>query len=284
MGGSGGGSSSGKISYPAYLQSTHNDWLDHTGVDTITSSVVDFMNAGQGNSPWTGQAAYDPDADITAMITAEDSLQDLVTLLSNGTTLDTLISSVLDESRIDDAVDEYAADLAARLTAEVIPRFERGMQDINAVSSSAFVIGRALIEEGQDRQVAKYSADLHMRVFSEDALRVIQMKLEYQKFASHMLTDIYRMRISAKVDENQVEMEIDDKDARWDIELFQYGGNLIAAIGGGTMVPKDTSPSKIQSAIGGAMSGAVAGAMIGAAGGPIGMAGGAFIGAASALL
>jgi len=289
MGGnSGGGGGSGAVSYPAYMQNAHGDWLDDSGSDTLTESVTSVMEAAIGNSPWTGQAAYDPDTDITAMIAAGVDLQTLVTLLSSGTTLDTLISNILDDSRIDNAVAEFAADLDARLTSEVIPRFERGMQDINAVMSSAFVIGRALIEENHDRQVAKYSADLHMKAFSDDAIRVIQLKLEYQKMASSVIAEIYRMKIVAKKEQTDTDMNIDDKDAKWDLEVFQYGANLLASIGGGTVNPSKPGPSQVQSAIGGGLSGAAAGAMAGSVIPGLGTAAGAIIGgvlgAASAFL
>ena len=289
MGGnSGGGGGSGKVSYPAFMQDALSDWLDDSGADTLTESMASVMDAAIGNSPWAGQAAYDPDADVAAMIATGGDLQTLVTLLSTGTTLDTLIADILDEDRIDDAVTEFAADLDARLTSEIIPRFERGMQDINAVVSSAFAIGRALIEENQDRQVAKYSADLHMKAFSDDAIKVIQLKLEYQRAATAVLAEIYRMKIVAKKEENDTSMEIDQKDALWDLEVFQYGGNLLASIGGGTANTKDLGPSKAQSMIGGALSGAAAGAMVGSTvpgiGTAVGAVGGLILGAASGLL
>lgn len=286
--GGGGGGSSGAVSYPAYMQTIHSDWLDNTGVDTITSSMTDVMNAAIGNSPWTTQNPYDPDNDLTSMVDAADELQTLVTLMSSGNTLDAVIADVLDDSRVDDVVNEYAADLDARLVGEVLPRFERGMQDINAVLSSAFVIGRALIEEGQDRQIAKFAADIHSKAFSDDALKVIQLKLEYQRAVSQLIAEIYRIKIVAKKEENDVEMDIDDRDAKWDLEVFQYGANLLAGIGGGTSTTSAQRPSTAQSMIGGAMSGGAAGAMIAGASsaisGPVGIIGGAILGAASALL
>jgi len=288
-GGGGGGSSSGAVSHSAYLETIHSDWLDNTGVDTITESITDVMNSALGNSPWTGLTAYDPDTDLTELIAAPNVLQTLVTLLSTGTTLDTLVSNVLDTDRIDDAVDAFEADLDARLLAEVLPRFNAGMLNINAVQSSAFVIGRANIEEGQLRQVAKYSADLRMKAFSDDALRLIALKLEYQKSVSQMIAEAYRVKIVAKKEETEVNAKFDEADAQWDLEVFQYGGNLLGSIGGGVLNPNSKGPSTMQSAIGGAMSGAVAGAMIagasqGAIAGPWGAAAGAVLGAASAFL
>lgn len=287
-GGGGGGGGSGDVGYPDYMEIAHGDWLNKDGADGISFSIVTAMNAALGNSPWTGQTAYDPDTDLTELIAQPDDLQTLVTLLSNGTTLDTLISNVLDTTRIDDEIAAFAADLDARLVSEVLPRFEGGMRDINAVVSSAFVIGRALIEEGQDRQVAKFNADVRMKAFSDDAIKVVGMKLEYQRVVSAMLMEGYRMKIVAKKEEMESNIKIDESDALWDLKVFQYGANLLAAIGGGVDTPQQNQPSQLQSAIGGAMSGAAAGAMVGSAVPGIGTAAGAIaggvLGAASAFL
>ena len=287
-GGGGGGSSSGAVSHSAYLETIHSDWLDNSGVDTITDSITDVMNAALGNSPWTSLTAYDPDADLVNLLAAPNVLQTLVTLLSTGTTLDTLVSNVLDHTRIDDAVAEFAADMDARLITEVLPRFNAGMLNINAVQSSAFVIGRANIEENQDRQVAKYSADLHMKAFSDDAIKLIGLKLEYQKAVSQMIAESYRVKIVAKKEETEVNAKFDEADAQWDLEVFQYGGNLLGSIGGGVLNPNTKGSSTMQSAIGGALSGAAAGAMIGSAvpgiGTGVGAVAGGFLGAASAFL
>ena len=286
MGGSpgssgGGGGGSGAVSYPAYMQDVHADWLNQTGADFIAQSLTDTMNTAFGASPWAAAVAYNPDADLVNLIAAPDALQTLVDLLSTGTTLDTLITNILDTTRIQDSIDAFEADLDARLLAEILPRFEAGMRDINAVTSSAFAIGRALIEENQDRQVAKYAADLRMKGFSDDAIKVIGLKLEYQKAVSQMLAEAYRIKMVAKKEEADLNIKIDENDALWDLEVFQYGANLLAGIGGGTTTPKTKQVSQTQSMLGGAMSGAAAGAMVA---GPWGALAGGVLGAASGLL
>lgn len=281
----GGGGGSGAITYPAHINTAHQQWLNHTGADTVNTSLTDIMNTSFGNSPWVGYSAYNPDADLIGMIAAPDTLQTLVTLLSTGTGLDTLISDILDHTRVDDAATEYAADLDARLTGEILPRFQAGMRNINAVVSSAFVIGRALIEENQDRLADKFNADIHLKSFGDDAIRVVGMKLEYQKQVAQMLAEIYRVRIVAKKEELETNIRIDESDALWDFEIYQYAANLLAAPGGGTVVPQVKQPnaerSMIGGAIGGAMTGAASGAMIG---GPPGAAIGGLLGAASAFI
>ena len=287
MGGSSGGSS-GEIDYPEYMKDFQGDMLNHEGADTITDSMVDVMNTMLGNSPFTGMVAYDPDSDLSESESSVDDLSTLVALLSAGTGLDSLISSVLDDSRIDDSVTEFAADLDDRLTSEVLPRFEGGMRDINAVSSSAFAIGKSIIESAQTRQVAKYSADLHMKAFGDDAIQIIGLKLDYQKLLTHSTIESNRIKIVAKKEEVDAGFKIDQADAKWDINVFQPSANMLASIAGGGGVTGEEGPSQLQSAIGGAMSGAVAGAMVGAkmgsAGGPWGAAIGAVLGAASSFL
>lgn len=275
-GGGGGGGGAGIVDYPAYMKTFHENVL---GDGAVTDDITAVMDAAIGSSPYAAMTAYDPDAALTSLVAAPGTLQTLVNLLSAGTTLDTLISDILDPTRIDDVVDEYAADFDARLTAETLPRFEAGMRNINAVVSSAFVLGRALIEENQDRQVAKFSADLHLKGASDDALKVIQLKLEYQKSASQMIAEAYRIKIVAKKEEADINNEIDGKDALWDLEVFQFGANMLAAIGGGTAVNKGVSST--ASMIGGAMSGAAAGAMVGGAPGAVV---GGVLGAAAGLL
>jgi len=276
----GGGGSSGRVDFPDYMKDWHGIALDDGGADVLTTSITDVMNAAIGSSPFTGAVSYDPSTPVAAMIGAPDDLGTLVDLLSAGTGLNTLISNVLDENRIDDAVTEFSEDLGNRLTTEVLPRFEAGMRDINGVLSSAFVIGRAIIEDGQTRQVAKYSADLHLKAFGDDAIRIIQLKLDYQKVVSSLIIEANRLKIVAKKEEADGNLKIDESDALWDLEVYKYGGNLLASISGAsTTSGKHQGSSTAQSVIGGALSGAAAGALYGMTeGAAVGSAPGAIIG------
>jgi hypothetical protein len=288
MGGSGGGGSSGQVRYPAYVEGIHEDWLDATGTDTIDASVTEVMNDALGVSPYASAVAYDPDADITAYLAEVNDFENLVDLLSSGTGLNTLVSNILSDSRVQAEIDAYEAMLVATKTASTFPRFEAGMRDINSVMASAFVTGKALIEEEIARDVAKYAADLRMKAFSDDALRVIQMKLEFQKAVSHMVVEAYRIKIVAKKEEADLTVDYDVADGKWDLEVFQYGANVMAAPAGGTAIPSGKKGGA-GSVLAGGISGASAGAMAGSAISPgigtaIGAAAGGLMGLASGLL
>jgi len=142
--------------------------------------MVDLMDAAWGASPFTGETSYDPSTILTESANQVTAFNTLVDLLSSGTGLDTLMQNILSPERVQDEVDSFRADLDAQLVVDVYPRFEAGMRDINAVVSSAFVIGRANIEEGRDREVGKFASGIRIKAFGDDALRVIALRLEYE--------------------------------------------------------------------------------------------------------
>jgi len=301
----GGGGSSGKVDYPGYMKTFHGQVLDHNGTDTPTLSVVDAMNAAFGNSPYAAETAYDPDVEVAAILTASGDLDDLVDLLSQGTGLDTLVTSILDDSRVADAIADFDdvitdltnqanADLVSAVTVNQIPKFEAGMRDIGAVVSSAFPIGKSIIDKavvdqtakvaGELRlQQAKFAAGMHTSMFSETALAVIKLKLQYQYQLSALTIEANRLKIVAKKEEADVNLKIVEVDGLWDLEVFKFGSNVLGSIAGTAVNQGEglRTGSRVGSMIGGALSGAAAG---GLAGGPVGAVVGGVLGFASGLL
>jgi hypothetical protein len=332
----GGGSSAGAVDYPDYMKAAHEDWLTQSAADSIEDSITGVMNTALGGSPWGAQLAYDPDADLAASQAMIDAFA--ATLAGMSDTVDwaalvtQAITSVgakysavvadkaitnISEANIVAAVSAFEDVLDDELTTRILPRFRRGMQDINAVVSSAFPIGEAVLESFKNRDVAKFESDLRLKKVDVELeiekanlakdISVAEMNLrsdlEYEKMylegSSQMLRlmvqriawlegnvrttiEANRIKIVAKKEENDVNMEIDKDDALWDLEVFQHGANLLAGIAGGTT--QSMKPSKAASAIGGAMSGASTGAMIGSAIPGLGTVAGGIIGGAAGLL
>ena len=304
-GSSGGGGSSGAVSYPAYMQAVHGDWLNNGGADSITQSITDTMNTAFGNSPWSGLAAYNPDAAISsyeAVLTAFKALLAGVSDTADWAALhaqaDATITAVV-EADITADIAAFSNQLDDEILVKVLPRFRRGMQDINAVVSSAFPIGEAVIESFRDRDVAKFSSGIRLALRSKSyelilsgsgqMLQLMLQRLGWEESYTKVFIESQRMKIVAKKEQTDQDAKLDEEDALWDLEVFQYGSNLLASIGGGVSSPNTKQPSQAQSMIGGALSGAAAGAMIagasgGAIAGPVGMGVGAFLGMASSLL
>lgn len=282
----GGGGGAGIVDYPDYMKDVHNDLLDNTGVDTVSSSLIDIINVALGSSPFATAIAYDPDTDIAAWetaITSHDALLAAITETTDWATLYTQADTTI-QSAIDADVAAFADEQDDQLTTVVLPRFNSGMRDINAVVSSAFVVGQALIEGFRDRDVARHSSKLRVSKMqmslegTDQMLRLLLSKYAWEESYVRMVVESRRIKIVAKSEEAEANLEIDEADATWDLELFQHGANLLAGIGGGTMVSQKNKRSRGASAIGGAMSGAAAGTMIAPG---IGTAIGAVLGAAA---
>uniref|UniRef100_A0A6M3IL21 Uncharacterized protein n=1 Tax=viral metagenome TaxID=1070528 RepID=A0A6M3IL21_9ZZZZ len=301
----GGGGSSGVVGFPAYMETIHSDWLDKTTVDSLTLSVTAAMEAAHGGSPWAAAVAYDPDADITAYeaaVAGFDAMLAGITETTEWAALYTQAVASIDgivEAEITADVVAFAAQLDDQITTVALPRFQAGMRNINAVVSSAYVIGEAIIEGFRDRDVAKHSSMIRLNSVNDrgrqyleatnQLLGFLMQKYAWEETYAKMEIEARRIKIVAKKEESQENLKIDESDATWDLEVFQYGANLLGSIGGGVLNPAGPKePSTAQSMIGGALSGAAAGAMIGgmkgSIGGPAGAALGAVLGAASGLL
>jgi hypothetical protein len=114
-------------------------------------------------------------------------------------------------------------------------------------------------------------------------------RIGWEESYSRAIVEAMRIKIVAKKEEADQNAVIDEEDAKWDLEVFQYGSNVMAAISGGTSMGSMKGTSKAASVLGGAMTGAAGGAMVagatyGSAAGPYGAAIGAVLGAAVGLL
>ncbi len=298
--GSSGGGSSGAVSHSPYLETCHGDWLNATGVDVISKSITEVMDSAIGNSPWIGLAAYNPDADILAYENALVAFQAILAGLSETVDWAALYAqaeAILvgpgEVALLADAA-AFAAIIDDNINTVTLPRFRRGMQDINAVVSSAFVIGEAIIESFRDRDVAKYLSTVRIGMLdkkisaTEQMMQMMARRVAWQESYVKMIVESKRIKLVAKKEQTDQDATIDEADAKWDLEVFQYGANVMAASAGGTSTSGVKGISKAASVLGGAMMGAAAGAMVGAeigsVGGPYGAAIGAVLGAAVAML
>lgn len=269
--GGGGGGSSGKIDYPDYMETMHSTWL--TEMDTIINTI-------QGEAPYALASAYDPDTAINSMISA-------ITVFNN---ID-VVSSLSDlggstEIDIETQVEANSDIITNDINTNVLPQYKSAMRDLNAVMSSAFVLGESYILSEKTRQLTKLQADLEIgnaqiRLENDKIkLQAYQQEIEFYRVLTHYTIEANRMKIVAKNEEVATNIEYDVKDAMWDISTYREGANLLASISGAAVQGEAEGPSKAQSALGGAL----AGASVGAIAGPYGAAAGAAVGLIGGLL
>lgn len=285
----GGGGASGKVDWPSYIKDTHYDWLSNSGLTVNNVNVNQLLNIAMANgSPWANAETPDQTSNITDMNIAVDDLDTLVDALMENSTLDEVMTNALSQSRINNSVSALSTLLQDDLDSLVIPEFEAGMRDVNAVLSSAFVIGKAILQDGKDKKVAQYAADLAMKIETDMALKAVGLKLEYGRVASAMAIEVSRLKYSIESEVYHQDLEYAAADSKWGLSLFEQAGNILAAPSGAATTRK-SDPNKVASSVGGALSGAVAGGMLagaeaGGLSGPQGAALGAVVGGVAGYL
>jgi len=85
-------------------------------------------------------------------------------------------------------------------------------------------------------------------------------RVQYEESVARLIADANRIRIISKTEEGKQNYDYDESDARWDLDMTEYGARMMASIGGGVATRGSTGMSKTQSALSGALTGAAIGA------------------------
>ena len=285
---SGGGSSDVKttVRYAGYIEDKHKAFLNE---------IVVRRDAAIDNSPYSGVATIASDDGFFGVgytLASFPSLYDMYGKFMAGLDVEDLYTQIygdlMEGPVTHNLVSAEAAFLSDELESDTIPRYEVGMRDINAVMSSTFIIGKALLEETRLKAVAKYSAGLQYALLPIAAQRW-QAHLEWNKSVVALYSEIMRLYFSAKMDVDSHNAEMLAKNRLWPFTVLDYERVAIAAMQGATKTTTDSAGSSgasraISGALGGAAMGAMAGAKIGAVGGPMGAAIGGAVGLIGGLL
>ena len=327
------------IMYAPYVESYHSSSL---------GNVYSYWSTAIANNPYTTYPTpYDPDTDLDAMLAALNAYCNVLLNFHNDSLDINVVADAFDSAsaindfvpqttwtghlsgiqsavdaelltvdEIDEAVNQFSEQLQEDIESKALPTFEAGMRDINAVMSSAFIIGEALIFAEKDRNVAKFRADLALAQWSDrnkalinaaTFLTEMHMKklggdlafaemtgkfwiqgVEYKRQITDKIIDVLRMKIVAKKEENDETLRRYVERIKWPLSTSQYMASMIGSAGGGHAVPEGTgggAGTSAMSVLGGVMAGASIGAMFnGELGGAWGSAIGAVAGGAAMLM
>jgi len=251
--GSGGGSSSGKTSWPDYMQDAHNAFL------------IEMTALVPTTNPYTGIVAYNPSTVITALDAALSSYKAFYTSIGNTlTTFKTMWSGWVTTVSTD-----LNAAMVAALEVSGIPEFEAGMRDINAVQTSSFALGKSMLYARVGLEASKLAL--------MNANQAIDLTMKYgESLRGQYLSQLEHTRlvIIAFKEQTDRQVELDIEEAKWVFYNYREAGALLGAIGGPSAMAGSAKPNPATSALGGAMAGAAAGAAFG----PYGAIAGAVIG------
>ena len=245
-----GGGSAGKTDWPDYMKTAHGDML--IGGGGVNGVLNDMVNAAAVN-PWLNFTAFNPDSIITLMVGV---VTDLLTWMGDfGSDADIAAS-----------VTAYDVILTDSLEATTVPHYEAGMRNINAVQSSAFAIGKALLYSKKDHEVANFATVNKI----DYRIKAAQVRIA----AVQLYNETSRLRVTMKKEEYDQLIESVVHNATWRLDLYQYCNAAMGSISGASMGMSPTMPNKMQTALAGAIGGAAVGAYFGGWGAVIGGAAG----------
>jgi len=165
-----------------------------------------------------------------------------------------------------------------------------GYFDARAVMTTQCTMAIANLENARGERVRDMEAKLRLYNARERTDKIMQIanqwlvedrrKSQALQTRTGMQMDISRFGIIAENDQIEQDLQWAVKDRLWDLELFQYHGNYLAAINGAAVMPRaQTQRERLMGAVFTSLGAAAEGATMGASvGGPIGAVAGAGFG------
>lgn len=283
------------VRYAPYLEKIHRV---NTGVDVVPPiwTMQQALNAAFHSSPYriALENQTEPNRGFFGVIAGDikrhynlsdfPSLWDMFGKFMGGLDLHLLWADVYEDvvhgPEIANTITAHSALLRDEIDSKVLPNFLAGMRDINAIQSTTFVIGKALIYDTHTKAVSEFGG----------ALRIAALDLTYKMWFKHLdwstsvvtvYDGLFKSYFEIKFEHDVKDMEYRVKETLWNLNLFDYARAFIGTLNGAAAMTGRNEPSQATKAIGGALSGAAAGAAVG---GPYGAIAGAALGLSASFL
>lgn len=272
--------SSGRVRFPEYLEERHHQYIDRVKEDVervkVLSPYSEFTDIDIGDAFFG--AGY--------VLSSFPSLYDMYGKFMAGLDIEYLFNQAFTDTTngaiVHNLVSEQAAILSDDLANEIIPRYEVGMRDINAVVSGTFVVGKAMLERKRTQELSRFDSEIRYKMIPV-AVERWKTHLEWNKQVVTTYAEIVKFYFMAVLDVDGYNYEMHAKDLLWPFTVYDFERLALSAVGspgGGTGIGT-AGASRGAKVIGGAMAGAASGAMVGgpwgaAVGGVLGLAAGFF--------
>lgn len=219
MGGvSGGSHGSNTIDYPGYIKDLHEDLIGYfyyyTTKGDIGPNSYSPLQSLLGANPFYLATAYDPSTELTQLNSALATLYSALNTLDSFNlasqlsyyssyftaptsysfaTLANLTASVnvitavdqdlLDETHMNNLISAFHNSITNMITNDLVPKYRRGMQNLNAEMTSAYSVGEARLYSDADLKVTEY--EYKLRTENENRLLELQ-RLIVQNNANYL--------------------------------------------------------------------------------------------------
>lgn len=171
---------------------------------------------------------------------------------------------IITSSYIDDLSKAEADLFDDRIETQDLPALSIQMRDINAVTTSTFIIAKANIEKNRLKALSQFNNSLRYNLVSE-AQTIWQEHLNWNRAVFENYARIIKTYFSQKLDVEEFNNHILLQDKLWPLTVLDWQRNFLAALQGATSTAssfKKKEPSQLMKSISGAASGAAAGTAI----------------------
>jgi len=231
------------------METKHTAWLDSI------ATLITADTAGAG--PYNTAFSYDPDYDLSNFQDKIDSFIDTIDVVEPILDYETFLAaaasavdaSLEPDTYIDEATVAYeSAQLPPYFRS--INRFTGPMSDLNAVHTSAFVIGMAIMEQSFQNNVDGFAAQLKVQRSQIRAtaildgvrsiMQLFNFELQGDLNIAQLQGDFAYKAIGFKTNQYEQDLAIDVHDIMWDYDVFMRGGEMLGSISGAAAGPLKT--------------------------------------------
>jgi hypothetical protein len=301
MGGSGPSLATGPVDWPTYMKSWHGSALLTTG-ESLNVTLTSAMNETFAANPYNGLPVR----------TAEDILLGGKLLSEYDTPFSFLsifsllsVSSMLADFRASSQLSLLLKDVnpllaeitttelslrESKLDQETLTNYKVMMRSANAVMSSSFVVGEALLRGDSLKPLVETNTTMIQKAILTQVQIVKEAEvlsfrsavtgIKVREMIVNMIADFTKLYTITKIELDNYSIELTAKGTLWNSQVFQYGGNFLGSINGKIAAWVDPGESSVTMTYGqGIISGISMGAQIGSCFGPVGTVIGVIVGA-----
>lgn len=245
MGGKGSGDTS--IEYPDFLVNNATQLMNYGW-----SQIYTLLRTG-ATTPYTNLYTTNPDTIFFASgkaLSDYPSVFDMFEDLMHGINIDSLYGEDVGASYgpINDAIAAQSALLEEDLNSNAYPRFEAGMTDMNAASSTGFFTGRARMETDKSRTLSDYAAKLKMYALQLGQTKWMKRMEWNTQVVSHYVAIVHQY-LGEDTQFLSTSSQLNTAQYLWPFTLLDHQRALVGVLNGAAaaQVKKDSGFARVLS-------------------------------------
>lgn len=255
-GNSGGGDTRQEIRYAPYVEKKHKAFLNE---------IVSSRDAALLANPFVNYNDIPlDDAFFGAnyIVSSFPSLYDMFGKFVAGLDIDALAAqifeSTVNSTEVSNLVSAESELLQDEIDVKIVPGFEAGLRDINAVNASSFIIGKAnIMGAAKIKSINKYSSELQYRLIPVAHERW-KTHLDWNQNVISTYMAVMKLYFASAMDVHSFNHSMGAKESLWPFTVLEYERAALGSLQGARTTTGEKSGGEV-SHLGAAASGAAMG-------------------------